>query len=155
MAADELDHVTCWHNGEKTYSPFSDGEMARRRDAMQARMDEAASMPACSPLSQYLLFLRLPNASSRRYGAVLTRNGVTTGIGCDRHGQPAAVGRRQRHLYRLAPRQLFHRAEGPAPGIKRLGVEFDEHLDLKAAGRAFADCVGLRRRLQFVCRGAC
>ena len=41
MAADELIHVTRWHNGEKTYSPFSDGEMARRRDAMQARMDEA------------------------------------------------------------------------------------------------------------------
>ena len=36
MAADELIHVTRWHNGEKTYSPFSDGEMARRRDAMQA-----------------------------------------------------------------------------------------------------------------------
>ena len=41
MAADELIHVTRWHNGEKTYSPFSDGEMTRRRDAMQARMDEA------------------------------------------------------------------------------------------------------------------
>ena len=42
MAADELIHVTRWHNGEKNYSPFSDGEMARRRDAMQARMDEAS-----------------------------------------------------------------------------------------------------------------
>ena len=41
MAADELIHVTRWHNGEKTFSPFSDGEMARRRDAMQARMDAA------------------------------------------------------------------------------------------------------------------
>ena len=38
MAADELIHVTRWHNGEKTFSPFSDGEMARRRDAMQARI---------------------------------------------------------------------------------------------------------------------
>ena len=37
MAADELIHVTRWHNGEKTFSPFSDGEMARRRDAMQAQ----------------------------------------------------------------------------------------------------------------------
>ena len=46
MAADELIHVTRWHNGEKTYSPFSDSEMTRRRDAMQARMDEA-SIDAC------------------------------------------------------------------------------------------------------------
>ena len=30
MAADDLIHVTRWHNGEKTYSPFSDSEMKRR-----------------------------------------------------------------------------------------------------------------------------
>ena len=46
MAADELIHVTRWHNGEKTFSPFSDGEMARRRDAMQTRMD-ADGIDAC------------------------------------------------------------------------------------------------------------
>ena len=46
MAADELIHVTRWHNGDKTYSPFSDGEMARRCDGMQARMDEAG-IDAC------------------------------------------------------------------------------------------------------------
>ena len=51
MAADELINVTCWHNGEKTYSPFSDGEMARRCDAMQPRMDEVG-IDAC-PVTSY------------------------------------------------------------------------------------------------------
>ena len=80
MAADELIHVTRWHNGEKTYSPFSDGEMTRRRDAMQARMDEA-SIDACLFTSYHnicyfsgFLYCKF----GRRYGAVLTRDGVTT-----------------------------------------------------------------------------
>ena len=46
MAAADLIHVTRWHNGEKSFSPFSDGEMARRHDAMQARMDHAG-IDAC------------------------------------------------------------------------------------------------------------
>ena len=40
MSNDQMIHVTRWHNGEKTFSPFSDAEMTRRRSAMQALMAE-------------------------------------------------------------------------------------------------------------------
>ena len=135
MAADELIHVTRWHNGEKTYSPFSDGEMARRRDAMQARMDEAG-IDACLFTSYHnicyfsgFLYCKF----GRRYGAVLTRDGVTTvSAGID-GGQPwrRSVGDNvtytdwRRDSYFTALKDLL-------PGIKRLGIEFDEiSLDLK------------------------
>ena len=90
MAADDLIHVTRWHNGEKSFSPFSDGEMARRRDAMQARMDDAG-IDACLFTSYHnicyfsgFLYCKF----GRRYGAVLNSNGVTTvSAGID-GGQP-------------------------------------------------------------------
>ena len=90
MAADELIHVTRWHNGEKTFSPFSDGEMARRRDAMQAHMD-SAGIDACLFTSHHnicyfsgFMYCKF----GRRYGAVLNRDGVTTvSAGID-GGQP-------------------------------------------------------------------
>ena len=135
MAADELIHVTRWHNGEKTYSPFSDGEMARRRDAMQARMEEAG-IDACLFTSYHnicyfsgFLYCKF----GRRYGAVLTRNGVTTVSAAIDGGQPwrRSVGDNvtytdwRRDSYFTALKDLL-------PGIKRLGVEFDEvNLDLK------------------------
>ena len=46
MTSDQLIHVTRWHDGEKTFSFFSDDEMARRHDAMPAHMDEAG-IDAC------------------------------------------------------------------------------------------------------------
>ena len=90
MAADELIHVTCWHNGEKTYSPFSDGEMARRCDAMQDRMNEAG-IDACLFTSYYnICYLSgfLHCKFGRRYGAVLTGDGVTTVSAAIDGGQP-------------------------------------------------------------------
>ena len=135
MAADDLIHVTRWHNGEKTFSPFSDAEMTRRRDAMQARMD-AAGIDAC-------LFTSYHNVCyfsgfvyckfGRRYGAVLNTNGVTTISAAIDGGQPwrRSVGDNltytdwRRDSYFTALKDLL-------PGVKRLGIEFDEvSLDLK------------------------
>jgi creatinase len=135
MAADDLIHVTRWHNGEKTFSPFSDAEMARRRDAMQARMD-AAGIDACLFTSYHnicyfsgFLYCKF----GRRYGAVLNGNGVTTVSAAIDGGQPwrRSVGDNvtytdwRRDSYFTALKDLL-------AGVKRLGVEFDEvSLDLK------------------------
>jgi creatinase len=135
MAADDLIHVTRWHNGEKTFSPFSDAEMARRRDAMQARMD-AAGIDACLFTSYHnicyfsgFLYCKF----GRRYGAVLNGNGVTTVSAAIDGGQPwrRSVGDNvtytdwRRDSYFTALKDLL-------AGVNRLGVEFDEvSLDLK------------------------
>ena len=135
MAADELIHVTRWHNGEKTFSPFSDGEMARRRDSMQALMDEAG-IDACLFTSYHnicyfsgFLYCKF----GRRYGAVLNRDGVTTVSAAIDGGQPwrRSVGDNvtytdwRRDSYFTALKDLL-------VGVTRLGVEFDEvSLDLK------------------------
>ena len=136
MAADDLIHVTRWHNGEKTYSPFSDSEMKRRSDAMQARMD-AAGIDACLFTSYHnicyfsgFLYCKF----GRRYGAVLNADGVTTVSAAIDGGQPwrRSVGDNvtytdwRRDSYFTALKDLLK-------GVKRLGVEFDEvSLDLKA-----------------------
>ncbi|MEX0502100.1 aminopeptidase P family protein [Alphaproteobacteria bacterium LSUCC0719] len=135
MAADDLIHVTRWHNGEKTFSPFSDAEMTRRRDAMQARMD-AAGIDACLFTSYHnicyfsgFLYCKF----GRRYGAVLNADGVTTVSAAIDGGQPwrRSVGDNvtytdwRRDSYFTALKDLL-------PNVKRLGVEFDEvSLDLK------------------------
>ena len=135
MAADDLIHVTRWHNGEKTFSPFSDAEMTRRRTAMQARMD-AAGIDACLFTSYHnicyfsgFLYCKF----GRRYGAVLNADGVTTVSAAIDGGQPwrRSVGDNvtytdwRRDSYFTALKDLM-------PGVKRLGVEFDEvSLDLK------------------------
>ena len=135
MAADDLIHVTRWHNGEKSFSPFSDAEMTRRRDAMQARMD-AAGIDACLFTSYHnicyfsgFLYCKF----GRRYGAVLNAAGVTTVSAAIDGGQPwrRSVGDNvtytdwRRDSYFTALKDLL-------PGVKRLGVEFDEvSLDLK------------------------
>ena len=135
MAADDLIHVTRWHNGKKTFSPFSDAEMTRRSDAMQARMD-AAGIDACLFTSYHnicyfsgFLYCKF----GRRYGAVLNADGVTTVSAAIDGGQPwrRSVGDNvtytdwRRDSYFTALKDLL-------PNVKRLGVEFDEvSLDLK------------------------
>ncbi|HCV89240.1 MAG TPA: creatininase, partial [Alphaproteobacteria bacterium] len=124
MATDELIHVTRWHNGEKTFSPFSDGEMSRRRDAMQSLMDEAG-IDACLFTSYHnicyfsgFLYCKF----GRRYGAVLNRDGVTTVSAAIDGGQPwrRSVGDNvtytdwRRDSYFTALKELLG-------GVKRLG----------------------------------
>jgi creatinase len=109
--------------------------MARRRDAMQARMD-AAGIDACLFTSYHnicyfsgFLYCKF----GRRYGAVLNAAGVTTVSAAIDGGQPwrRSVGDNvtytdwRRDSYFTALKDLL-------PGVKRLGVEFDEvSLDLK------------------------
>ena len=44
--AGELQNLLTWHNGEKTYSPFSQEEMSRRQSKMRRHMEDA-NLDAC------------------------------------------------------------------------------------------------------------
>jgi creatinase len=160
MAADNLVHVTRWHNGAKTFSPFSDAEMTRRRDAMQARMD-AAGIDACLFTSYHnvcyfsgFLYCRF----GRRYGAVVNGDGVTTVSAAIDGGQPwrRSVGDNvtytdwRRDSYFTALKDLL-------PGVKRLGVEFDEvsldlklHLEQHFPGVELVDCAAAAMALRTI-----
>ena len=90
MAADELIHVTRWHNGDRVCCLFSDCEMARRCDGTQNRMDEAG-IDAClfTAYHNICYFLGFLYYKFRRhYSAVLTRDGVTTVSAAIDGGQP-------------------------------------------------------------------
>ena len=135
MAADDLIHVTRWHNGEKSFSPFSEAEMTRRKESMLGLMD-ASGIDACLFTSYHnicyfsgFLYCKF----GRRYGAVLNAGGVTTVSAAIDGGQPwrRSVGDNvtytdwRRDSYFTALKDLL-------PGVRRLGVEFDEvSLDLK------------------------
>ena len=80
MAADELIYMTRWHNGKKTYTPFSEGELARRHVAMQARVLDAGIDAGLFTSYHNTCYFSgfLYCKFGLRYGAVLTRDSVTT-----------------------------------------------------------------------------
>ena len=158
MSDDQMIHVTRWHNGEKTFSPFSNAEMTRRSSAMQALMAEN-NIDAC-------LFTSYHNVCyfsgfvyckfGRRYGAVLNVDGTTTISAAIDGGQPwrQSVGDNitytdwRRDNYFTALTELLR-------GARRLGVEFDEvNLDLKILleehfpNVELVDCAAAAMRLQ-------
>jgi creatinase len=160
MSNDQMIHVTRWHNGEKTFSPFSDAEMTRRSSAMQALMAEN-DIDAC-------LFTSYHNVCyfsgfvyckfGRRYGAVLNGDGVTTISAAIDGGQPwrRSVGDNvtytdwRRDSYFTALKDLLK-------NVKRLGVEFDEvNLELKTLFEEhfpnveLVDCAAAAMRLRTI-----
>lgn len=125
-------HVTEWQNGDKSFSPFSDGEMARRhsglRDWMATQDVEAALFTSPHGILyhsgwQYRAF-------GRKYGLVLTRTTATTiasGIdGCSAwqrsHGDTLTYTDWRRDNFYRALRQV-------TVGVRRLAIEFD-HVSL-------------------------
>ncbi len=136
MSGTDLIHTVRWHNGEKSYTPFSDGEMARRSTAMQAIM-AAEDIDACLFTSYHnicyfsgFLYCKF----GRRYAAVLNHDGVTTISAAIDGGQPWRRSVGDNITYTDWRRDSYFTAlKETMKGIKRLGVEFDEmNLDLKA-----------------------
>ena len=157
---DELVHVTRWHNGDKSHTPFSTAEMDRRRDAMLERM-EAGGIDACLFTSYHnicyfsgFLYCRF----GRRYAAVLTRDGVTTVSAAIDGGQPWRRSVGDNITYTDWRRDSYFKALGELlGGIKRLGVEYDEvSLELKGLlddhfpGVELVDCAGEAMRLRTI-----
>ena len=160
MTDTDMIHVTRWHNGEKTFSPFSTEEMERRSHAMQTRMD-AAGIDACLFTSYHnicyfsgFLYCKF----GRRYGAVLNANGVTTvSAGID-GGQPYRRSVGDNVTYSDWRRDSYFTALKDLIGnVKRLGIEFDEvSLDLKILleehfpGVELVDCAGIAMDLRTI-----
>ncbi|MGI9373783.1 MAG: aminopeptidase P family protein [Hyphomicrobiales bacterium] len=129
---DDMLHVVRWHNGEKEYSPFSDGEMERRQNDMRAWMAEndvdGALFTSYHCINYYSGFLYC--YFGRKYGMVITQDAATTiSAGIDggqpwrrSYGDNVTYTDWRRDNYYEAVRQL-------TPGVKRLGIEFD-HLSL-------------------------
>jgi len=129
---DDMLHVVRWHNGEKEYSPFSDGEMERRQNDVRAWMAEndvdAALFTSYHCINYYSGFLYC--YFGRKYGMVITQDAATTiSAGIDggqpwrrSYGDNVTYTDWRRDNYYEAVRQL-------TPGVKRLGIEFD-HLSL-------------------------
>ena len=129
---DDMLHVMEWHNGEKAFSPFSDGEMARRQDALRTWMGEndvdAALLTSYHCIAYYSGWLYC--SFGRKYGMVVDQAGATTiSAGID-GGQPWRRGFGGNLTYTDWRRDNFHRAvQRLTDGARRIAIEFD-HVSL-------------------------
>jgi creatinase len=133
--SDDLQHLVTWHNGEKAYLPFSDGEMARRQTAMRAEMN-TLNLDRCLFTSYHNIcyfsgFLYC--AFGRRFALVLTPDTATTVSPAIDGGQPWRRSHADNLTYTDWRRDSYFRALQTQVGtVKRLGVEFDHvSLDLR------------------------
>ena len=160
MSDDQMLHVTRWHNGEKTYQPFSSGEMTRRSDAMMAIMADM-EIDACLFTSYHnvcyfsgFLYCQF----GRRYGAVLGKDGVTTISAAIDGGQPWRRSTGDNVTYTDWRRDSYFTAlKDLLKGVKRLGIEFDHvNLDLKVLleeqfpGAELVDCAAAAMNLRTI-----
>ncbi|MEH6545812.1 MAG: M24 family metallopeptidase [Sneathiella sp.] len=139
--SDDMLHVMDWHNGDKSYLPFSDTEMNRRQNDVRGWMSksnvDAVLFTSYHCINYYSGFLYC--YFGRKYGMVITHDNATTiSAGIDggqpyrrTHGNNVTYSDWDRDNYYKAIRQLAKRA-------KRIGIEFDHvHLDfLKALEEA-------------------
>ncbi len=126
--SDDMLNIIEWHNGDKTYSPFSDGEMLRRQDAVRNWMTEnnvdAALFTSYHCINYYSGWLYC--YFGRKYGMVITQGAATTiSAGVD-GGQPWRRSFGNNITYTDWQRDSFYRAvRDLTPEVKRLGIEFD------------------------------
>lgn len=130
---DDMLHVMKWHNGAKEFSPFSDGEMARRqkglRDWMAKNDVDAALLTSYHCINYYSGWLYC--YFGRKYGMVIDHENATTiSAGID-GGQPWRRSYGDNITYTDWRRDNFYRAARQLTrGAKRIGIEFD-HVNLE------------------------
>lgn len=130
--ADDLARLVTWHNGEKSYSPFSDAEMARRQNAVRDWMGQndvdACLFTSYHCINYYAGFVYC--YFGRKYGFVIDRDGATSiSAGID-GGQPWRRTFGDNVTYTdWRKDNYFHAVQTLTRGVKRLGVEFD-HITL-------------------------
>lgn len=141
---DDMLQVMRWHNGEKSYSPFSDAEMTRRQNAVRGWMAEQG-VDACLFTSYHCINYYsgwLYCAFGRKYGMVITEDTATTiSAGID-GGQPWRRSFGDNVTYSDWRKDNFFRAlQSLLKSAKRIGIEFDSvSLDLREQlGAAFPD----------------
>ena len=130
---DDMLHVMEWHNGEREFSPFSDGEMIRRqnelRDWMSKNDVDASLFTSHHCINYYSGWLYC--YFGRKYGMVIDqKNATTISAGID-GGQPFRRSFGTNITYTDWRRDNFYRAiQQLTPGAKRIGIEFD-HVSLE------------------------
>ena len=130
--SDDLRHLVTWHNGEKAYLPFTDGEMAGRQTMMRQEMFQGG-LDACIFTSYHNIcyfsgFLYC--AFGRRYAMVLTPDSATTVTPAIDGGQPWRRSFADNLTYTDWRRDNHFRAlQQVIGGVKRIGIEFD-HVSL-------------------------
>ena len=86
----DMARLVTWHNGEKGWSPFSEGEIRRRQDLVRAHMAEH-KIDACLFTSYHnICYLSgfLYCYFGRKYGLVLTHDGAMVIAAAIDGGQP-------------------------------------------------------------------
>jgi creatinase len=127
--------VLTWHNGEKSWKPFSDAEMTRRQSLLRAYIAEH-DIDACLLTSYHNIcyfsgFLYC--YFGRRYGLVLDGDGATTISAAIDGGQPWRRSFGDNITYTdWRKDNFFYAVQQKTKGVKRLGIEFDHvNLDYK------------------------
>ena len=132
----DMDRVLQWHNGERAFSPFSDGEMDRRQDSLRRHLSlheiDAALLTSYHNICYYSGFLYC--SFGRNYGCVITADSATTiSAGID-GGQPWRMTHGDNLTYTdWRKDNFFYAVQQTTPGVGRLGIEFDHvSLDMRA-----------------------
>ena len=126
--SDDLARLVTWHNGDKTYSPFSEKEMRRRQDAVRdwmAKEDvDACLFTSYHCINYYAGFLYC--YFGRKFGFVIDHQKATSiSAGID-GGQPYRRTAGDNITYTDWRRDNYYYAiQSLTKGIKRLGIEFD------------------------------
>ena len=132
---DDLQHILTWHNGDKTYSPFSDDEMVRRQRAMRVHMAEADVDATIFTSYHNICYFSgfMYCAFGRRFAFVLTAKEAVTVTPAIDGGQPWRRSFADNVTYTDWRRENYFRALRQRIGtVKRLGIEFDHvNLDLR------------------------
>jgi len=134
---DDMLHVMEWHNGDKSYLPFSEAEMDRRQNDVRGWMSksdvDAVLFTSYHCINYYSGFLYC--YFGRKYGMVVTADKATTiSAGID-GGQPYRRSHGDNITYSDWNRDNFYKAiRQLTKGAKRIGIEFDHvHLDYRKA----------------------
>lgn len=126
---DDLQHVTSWRNGEKSWSPFSEQEMHRRQADIRAYAAEH-DIDACLFTSYHNIcyfsgFLYC--YFGRKYALVIDGDGATTVTAAIDGGQPWRRSRAENIVYTDWRKDNYFRAlRQLLPKVRRLGIEFDQ-----------------------------
>lgn len=128
----DMARLLTWHNGEKSWRPFSDAEMERRQGLLR-RYSADNRIDACLLTSYHNIcyfsgFLYC--YFGRRYGLVVDHDGATVISAAIDGGQPWRRSFADSITYTdWRKDNFFHAVQQKTKGVRRLGIEFD-HVSL-------------------------
>lgn len=128
----EMARLLTWHNGEKSWRPFSDAEMERRQGLLRRhcadnRID-ACLLTSYHNICYFSGFLYC--YFGRRYGLVVDHDAATVISAAIDGGQPWRRSFADSITYTdWRKDNFFHAVQQKTKGVRRLGIEFD-HVSL-------------------------